>query len=128
MGIDISGFSKAKRVAGRHDHETCDAQAHYPVGSYRKFLDGLKPGCYVAGGRTHYFYASYVDFDAWQNALAVVFHGVPSSEVRAHPKRFKGQPFFDIIALPEINDIGIGPTTSARLYAEFAENAKKAKK
>lgn len=54
MGIDITGFSKARRVVGRHSDEMCDDEAHYPVGHYCKLLDGRKPGCYVCDGKSFY--------------------------------------------------------------------------
>ena len=128
MGIDITGFSKARRIVGRHSDEACDEEAHYCVGHHRSLFDGGKPGCYVADGRRYYFYASYAGFDTWQNALSFIFHGVPASEVQAHPKRFKGQPFVDMIAFPVSNDVGIGPKTAAKLYSDFAKHATKAKK
>lgn len=127
MGIDITGFSKARRIVGRHSDETCDEEAHYPVRD-RKLFDGGKPGCYVADGRRYYFYISYAGFDTWQNALSLIFHGVPANEVQEHPKQFKGQPFVDMIAFPVSNDVGIGPKTAAKLYSDFAKHATKAKK
>lgn len=127
MGIDITGFSKARRIVGRHSDESCDEEAHYCVGSYRKLLDGRKPGCHVCDGRHYYFYISYAGFDTWQNALSLIFHSVPANEVQENPKRFKGQPFVDMIAFPVSNDVGIGPKSAARLYNDFAKHATKAK-
>jgi hypothetical protein len=126
MGIDITGFSKARRIVGRHPDETCDEEEHYPV-SDRKLFDGGKPGCYVEDGRRYYFGISYAGFDTWQNALSLIFHNVPASEVQDHQKRLKGQPFVDMIAFPVSNDVGIGPKTAATLFNDFSKHATKAK-
>ena len=129
MGIDISGFSKAKRVTGRHSDECCEEEAHYLIGTERKLLDGLRPNsCYISQGRSYYFGISYGSFETWQNAISLVALSVPVSEVLVHPRRYKGQPFVELIAFPECNDVGIGPHTSAKLHRDFMQYAVRAKK
>jgi hypothetical protein len=124
MGIDISGIGRASRVAGRHSDEVCEAGRHYPVGECRRWLEGRKPGCWVCGGKHYTFHASYGAFDTWQHDLSMVVHGVPASEVVAHPPRFKGRPFVELIDFPLANDVAFGPRTSARLYDVFVANSK----
>ncbi len=128
MGIDITGMSKARRVAGRHSDDVCEDEEHIPAGSCRKYLDGLKSGCYVSKGTSHFLYFSYGGFDAWQNALSQIIYDLPSSEVAGHPRRFKGKPFVELIAFPFHNDVGFGPVTSAKLHADFQEHSATVKK
>jgi hypothetical protein len=128
MGIDISGLQKPKRIVGRHSFERCDEEDHYPVGPHRSLLDGWKPGCYVSEGQRFYLYVTNINFDVWQNALSQVFYDVPAREVQDHKQRYKGQPLVDVIAFPYTNNVGVGPKSSARLYQEFSQNARKAKR
>ncbi len=127
MGIDISGFGRAKRISGRHSFARCEEEGHYAVGANRRFLDGLKPGCYVRGTKSVYIYLSYASFDTWINSLSAVVFRESARTVSAHPEQFEGRAFFELISLPESNDIGIGPATSAKLYADFSRHAAKVK-
>ncbi len=128
MGIDISGLSKACRVAKRHSDEICDKEDHYPVSNYRKLLDGLKSGCYVCDGKSFYLGITYIGFDNWRDALSLIVYGVPAQEVFDNPKRFKGRPFVELVTLPFTNNIGIGPTTSAKLYEDFTKHSARVKR
>lgn len=127
MGIDITGMSKAVWVRGRHSDQLCEDEEHIPAGPCRKYLDGLKPGCYRCDGKSQYVHFTYGGFGPWQDALSTILYGIPSEEVVANAKSFKGQPFVEILAVPESNDVGFGPVTSAKLYADFAKNARKVK-
>lgn len=127
MGIDITGMSKAVWVRGRHSDELCDDEAHIPAGPCRKYLDGLKPGCYRCDGRSQYVHFTYGGLEPWQDALSMVIYGHSSGEVWANAKSLKGQPFIEILAVPDSNDVGFGPMISAKLYADFAKNARKVK-
>lgn len=127
MGIDITGMSKAVWVRGRHSDERCDEEERIPAGLCRKYLDGLKPGCYRCNDKSQYLRFSYGSFGPWQDALCAVMYGVPVGEVATNARRFKGQPFVEILTVPEYNDVGFGPLTSAKLYADFAKNALRVK-
>jgi len=128
VGYDIEAISRAERVAGRHSDDVCEEEGHCLIGSCRKRLDGHKPGCYVKRGKSFDFWASYGGYDTWINDLCAIILGVSADEVSSQPRRFKQQPFFELITLPFANDVGIGPTTSAKLNLDFAKHAAKAKR
>lgn len=128
MGYDIEAISRADRVSGRHSDDVCEDEGHCLIGSCRKRLDGRKPGCYLKRGKSYGFCASYGGYDTWINDLSTIILGVSADEVGGQPRRFKQQPFFELITLPFANDVGIGPTTSAKLNQDFAKHAAKAKR
>jgi hypothetical protein len=128
MGLDIVGFSRAKKVVGRHPVEVCDDDEHYDVGSLRKRLDGEKTGCYLKTGRSFYFGLPYAVFGSWRDELCRVVLGVPADEVWERPARFRRQPFFELIDFPDCSGTAIGPKTSTKLFQDFAEWASKAKR
>jgi hypothetical protein len=128
MGYDISGISQAKRVNGRHPDEACDLDNHYMVGRSGRFLEGRKPGCYVAQGRTYGFYLSYGGFSTWFDDLCQVLWSVSAADVAENRTRFRREPFYELITLPESNDVGVGPRTSAKLREDFVASAAKVKR
>lgn len=128
MGIDIEALSQVRRVGSKHSEETCDNDEHIIVGPNRKLLDGLKSGCYLCDGKRFDFYVNYGGFETWQNAVSLIVLGVPISDVLTNPRRFKGQPFVELIDFPDGNDVGIGPKTSGKLHEDFAKHSARVKK
>jgi hypothetical protein len=127
MGIDISGLGKVRRIRNGHSDELCDTDFHYYVGDEASLLDGLRPGCYVNEGRVFYFYVTYVTFSEWQDALSQVLFGLPAIDVAENRDLFEGEPLLDLVDFPFSNDVGVGPSSSARLYDEMARYSRKVK-
>jgi hypothetical protein len=128
MGYDISGISQARRIVGRHSDEACTFEDHYMVGRSGRFFEGRKPGCYVAGGRWYGFCLSYGGFETWLENLCQIMWNVSAGEVWHNRRRYRGEPFFELITLPESNDVGVGPNHSAKLLGDFVVNAAKVKR
>jgi hypothetical protein len=128
MGLDIIAVSKAKQVACIGGDE-CD-DTHWPVGRSVKRRDGLKPGCYVAGrgGRDTGFAINYNGYNEWRRELSILALGVLPEEVWEHPRRYRGKPFVALIDFPDCGVFTIGPSTSAKLYADFIAFASQARK
>lgn len=135
MGIGIIGISKAKRVActGEYvegEYDVC-LEEHNTVQSFSSGRDRLKPGCYIVGrgGRAFDFDINYAGYDAWIRNLARLALAVEPEEVWTHPRRYRGKPFVELIAMPDMSDgNAIGPLTSAKLYGDFAAFAARARR
>lgn len=134
MGLDILAISKANRVPCRcktdDEISACD-EFHITVGSVPWKKDALKPGCYVRqkGGREFGFRAgTAAGYGEWRQDLCLFALGVLPDDVWDHPRRYRGQPFFELINFPDSMGHGIGPAISAKLHTDFAAFAAKAKK
>lgn len=124
MGYDIGAISRAERVAGRHSDEVCEEEGHCLIGSCRKRLDGHKPGCYVKRGKSFDFWASYGGYDTWINDLCAIILRVSADEVSSQPRRFRQQPFFELITLPFSNDVGHWPDDVGQAELRFRETCR----
>ncbi len=141
MGIGITGMSKATRLPCSND-EKCpclqeddegellcgDEVLCVDVPGRRK--DPVKEGCYVAGrgGRTSSLDFNYSAYAGWIRRLSLMALGVEPEDVWDHPRRYRGQPFVELIAFPDSGGGAIGPITSAKLYDDFVKFAPKAKR
>jgi len=136
MGLDIVAVSKAVQVPCRWKGATRDEVSecenyHTTVGSVYRKKDGIKPGCYVLkkGGREFDFEAgSGSGFGDWRDDLSLFVLSVTAEEVWEHPRRFRGKPFVELIDFPDSMGNAIGPVTAAKLLADFAAFASKAKR
>ena len=136
MGIGITGLSKAKLVpctgAGDDDgydecaekHTTADAPGR------GKGEDAVKVGCYVPGrgGRQCSLDFNYAAYDGWIRRLSLMALGVEPREVWAHPRRYRGKPFVELIRFPDSGGGVIGPITAAKLYEDFVAFAPRARR
>jgi hypothetical protein len=88
----------------------------------------MKPGCYVAGrgGKDTGFSIPYSGYNAWRRELCLMALAVEPEEVWEHPRRFHRKPFAELIDFPDCGTFTIGPTTSAKLHADFVAFAAKA--
>jgi hypothetical protein len=132
MSLSIRAISKARRVdcngfVDEAAEEGCD---HDEVGHFPTLRDGLKPGCYVPGkgGRSYSFEVWYKDYSDWMRELCRFALGAEWEEVCKHPRRFRGKPFVELMHFPYTSDgQAIGPRSSAKLHADFARFAVKAR-
>ena len=128
MGLQVVALSNVKPVACTGGDE-CD-DTHWPVGQSRRRRDGMKPGCYVAGrgGKDTGFSIPYSGYNAWRRELCLIALAVEPEAVWEHPRRFHRKPFAELIDFPDCGTFTIGPTTSAKLHADFVAFAAKARK
>jgi len=127
MGVYIFGIGKAVLVP-RTDHteendQTC-LDYHRTI-DYK--IEGILPGCYVAGKGAH-----SISFDAnnsgawfWMEDLCHFAFGISSQEVSDNRHRYKNKPFYKLIMM---KGNVIGPITAAKLCTDFSKASKKAKK
>lgn len=135
MGLDIIAVSKAIRVPCRWKNATeeevlaCD-EFHTTVGAVYRRKDGMPRGCYVLdkAGREFGFRAgSSSSFGLWRNNLSWFALGVTAEEVWEHPRRYRGKPFVELIDFPDSVGHAIASATAAKLHADFAAFARRAK-
>ena len=145
MGLDISAVSHlrfVKRMPSPDGLERLEEELSgrgkslhevyfllYANGPHHKRqLEGMKPGLYeyTEGSEHHSFRAgSYSSYNWWRDQLARFAHGVPAEEVWAHPRRYKGKPFVELIDFTDC-DGRIGTPVAAKLLADFQAHAGKA--
>lgn len=134
MGIGITGMSKAKRVAcsGEYvegEYDVC-LEKHFTIDPLSRRRGEVKPGCYKVdrGGRTFDLEFGYAAYDGWIRRLSLLALGVEPEEVWQHRRRFRGEPFVELISFPDAGGGAIGPVASANLYCDFVAFAHRAKR
>jgi hypothetical protein len=126
--LNVGAFSRIKLVECTGG-ETC-ARKHIKVGSFAKRKDDLATGCYVLrrGGKKLAFQPCwYTGYHLFRHELARLALGVQLEDIWDHPRRFKGQPFVELLDFPDSGGKVIGPETSAKLHADFSKFASIAK-
>ena len=128
MGIDIIAISKARRVRSGHSTDLCDDEEHWEAGQDRQRMDGKNPGCYISDGKSTGFGINYFGYDEWRNTFCWLMIGVDAETVWENPRRFKCEPFVELIDSPDGGNFAFGPITSAKLAVDFAKYANEAKR
>jgi hypothetical protein len=131
MALSIRAISKATLVnCGGVNNEAGEPCDHEEVGPMSRRQDGLKPGCYLPGmgGRTFSFEIGYKEYGAWMLQICRDALGAEWEEVCKHPRRYRGQPFLELIDIPYLSDgQTLGPRTSAKLHADVIGFAARAR-
>ncbi len=130
MGLTIRGISKAKRITcdGNSNEDPDDWCGHDQARDFPFGPDGLRKGCYIPdrGGRCREFSLRYSEYSQWLHGLFVAQDGVGIEEVCKIHRRFNGQPFLELLSMPNSSDgAAIGPKLSAKLLADFQTSSRK---
>jgi len=128
MGVDIVAISKARLVRAGHSTDLCDEEEHWETCGCRQRMDGKTPGCYISDGTSTGFGINYFGYNEWRNTLCWLMLGVDAETVWEYPRRFKGQPFVELIDSSDGGNESFGPITSAKLADDFAKYAVEAKR
>jgi len=134
MGLDITAHERIVLRADldRHAMEQLYKPSQpwrfdwlYPFpgqGEFATRADGIVEGCYESTGEIHTFGAgSYSGYNRWREQLALMLGTTPEAIWRDP----KPGPFVELINFGD-NEGVIGPKTSAKLAADFAQWASKA--
>jgi len=128
VGLDITAVNQA---VFDHPIEKCENYDHtnliftYPNPDFPDRADGLQMGCYRFTTLFDFRAGSYGGYNGWREELARMALNATLKEIWADIDTFKGKPFFELINFAD-NEGVIGPTTSAKLFRDFANWSGKA--
>lgn len=132
MGLDVVAISRAKWM-GLEDQpeedETDDNMwlPYFPLP--RRNCEGLRRGFYRSGKDEYGFrVGNYAACGRWVEDLARMALKRNVIEIWENPRKFRGQPFVELICTPISVGPHFGPITSGKLYRDFASNARRAKR
>ena len=121
MGLDITAYSKIRRVeCGNRDGDCWPTHANlYPSADFPDHADGLTEGCYEHDSEYSFRAGSYSGYSAWRDTLAGLV-GLSSPRNWNNSTVGTGKPFAELLYFSDCDGI-IGPKTSAKLAADFAQ-------
>jgi hypothetical protein len=119
MGLDITYFSKARRVSD--DDE--DAWSVYRSDGCADHLNGKPEGRYHGEDLGYFRAGSYYGYNEWRRWLSQKFIGAEPSSVWADPKKYADKPFVELVNYSDCEG-AFGPQSSAKLFADFFQHVK----
>lgn len=123
MGLDVIAYERIEWLGSMDgDHEADDTACVYPNDDFPTRADGLEAGWYRWSGRQHDFRAgSYSSYNWWRDRLAEMI----GSSAQAIWQKPEPGPFVELIDFAD-NEGALGPATSRKLAADFADWADRA--
>jgi hypothetical protein len=131
MGLDIAAGRRAKMLpfADPDTYDYTRALNLYPYPNHPPFADhsdGLPQGIYEVAARISFRAGSYSGYNRWREALAELVHSTTPEVIWKAPDEYRGSAFYEIIHFSDCEGC-IGPKTSRKLAADFAEYEERAR-
>lgn len=121
MGLDVEAGRRARLVADIEDERWEGVLRLYPGESlFAERADGLPEGVYECAGHLRFRAGSYSGYNRFRDRLARLAHGVSAETIWNARAEYRGSAFYEVIDFSDCEG-AIGPQTSRKLAADFAE-------
>lgn len=132
MGLDVAYFRDAVAIEPPKNvtnivewANSVGAGRYYTLGGMKERLEGIESEWVTGQYRGIFRVGGYSWYGRWRNRLSLSVLGVAAQDVWRNPEKFAAQPFYELIDFAD-NEGCIGPTVSAKLSTDFAENRENA--